>query len=151
MTDTLHVLALAGPLFLILIGSYLIYRNLITDFMVRAVVLLAILGIVAAIAPLASRLKHVEITEQSCRVLPSHVLPYDIAFEEVDSFSVDSITGMVKLKLTASPTLPSDSVWFILEARAGKTKREGLQEVRTFLKQRVQLSDDEELRSRDEG
>ena len=121
------------------------------DLVVRAVVLLAILGIVGAVAPLASRLKHVEITARSCRVLPSHVLPYEIAFAEVDSFSINFITGIVKLKLTASGTLPSDSVWFILEARAGKTKRERLQEVRSFLKQRVQVPGDKGLRSRDEG
>jgi hypothetical protein len=137
LTDTLHMVSIAGPLFLILMGSYVIYEKLIADFVTRMAVLVAILGIVAAIAPMGSRLKQVEITESGFQVFSSHVPTYGIAFTEIERFSTISILGVVMLRLSASDTLPNDSIWIILEVPAGKTRREGLEEVRVLLQQRI--------------
>lgn len=142
LTDILHVLSIAGPLFLILLGSYVIYERIFSDPVVRTAVLLAILGVVAALAPMGSRLKHVDITESGLRVLSSHIPPYEIAFADVERMSTHPAFGIVALKISASETLPNDSVWIILETSEGKTRREVLEEFRVFLQQRLRASTD---------
>ena len=142
LTDILHVLSIAGPLFLILLGSYVIYERIFSDPVVRTAVLLAILGVVAALAPMGSRLKHVDITESGLRVHCSHIPPYEIAFADIDRISRLPMFGIVTLKLSASETLPNDSVWIILEAPEGKTRREVLEEFRVFLQPRLRASAD---------
>ncbi|MBZ5551486.1 MAG: hypothetical protein LAO21_02110 [Acidobacteriia bacterium] len=133
LTDLLHVLSIAAPLFLILLGAYIIYGNLIADSVARTAVLVAILAVVAALAPVGSRLKHVDITENGLRVLSSHIPPYDIAFADIERISMVPVFGIVKLKVSASETLPSDSVWIILETPDGRTRQEVLEEFRGFL------------------
>jgi hypothetical protein len=140
LTDILHVLSIAGPLFLILLGSYVIYEKLIRDPVARTAVLLAILGVVAALAPMGSRLKHVDITEGGLRVLPSHISPYEIAFADIERISTVPVFGIVRLKVIASETLPNDSVWIILEVPEGRTRREVLEECCVFLQQRLGAS-----------
>ncbi|MBZ5535099.1 MAG: hypothetical protein LAO31_04020 [Acidobacteriia bacterium] len=140
LTDTLHLLSIAGPLFLILLGSYVIYEKLITDPFVRTAVLLAILGVVAGIAPMGSRLKHVEISKYSLRVLASHLPSYEIVFADIERISTVPVLGMVKLRISASETLPNDSVWIILEVPDGKTRQKVLEECRGFLQQRLEAS-----------
>jgi hypothetical protein len=142
LTDTLHVVSIAGPLFLILVGSYVIYEKLIADSVARIAVLVIILGVVAALAPLGSRLKQVEITESGFQVFSSHLPSYGIAFNDIECFSTVSMLGMVILKLSASDTLPNDSIWIILETPEGKTRREGLEEVRVILQQRIGVRSD---------
>jgi hypothetical protein len=140
LTDFLHLLSIAGPLFLILLGSYIIYEKLITDPVVRTAVLLAILGVVAGLAPMGSRLKHVEISKYNLRVLASHIPSYELAFADIERISTVPALGIMRLRIGASETLPNDSVWLILEVPDGKTRRKVLEECRAFLQQHLGAS-----------
>jgi hypothetical protein len=138
LTDFLHILALAVPIFLILVGSYILYEDLIANVWWRAAVLLGLLASVALLAPLGSRLKHVEILENNCRVLSSHTDARSISFGDVEQVSIIPIIGIIRMKLQASRQLPSDSVWFIPRIDAPESHREGLQRIRSFLEKRCQ-------------
>ncbi len=137
LTDTLRTLSIAAPVFLILIGCYILYENLLPDLWLRSIVLVSLLIAVAVVAPFGGRLKHVEITEQSFRVLPSNTVPYEIQFADVEGFSIEPLLGVVKLKLGSSESLPTDSVWFIPKVTQGRTRHQQLEEIRSFLKQHL--------------
>jgi hypothetical protein len=132
LTDFLHTLSIAAPLFLILLGSYVVYENLIVNMALRVAVLVAFLGAVALLAPMGNRLKHVEITRHGCTVLSSHGHSHEISFCDIEGCVVQRPLGIVKLKVRATTKLPGDSVWFIPETPAQKSKKESLEEVQTF-------------------
>lgn len=138
VTDFLHTVSVAAPLFLILVGSYILYENLIANLAVRIAVLLGLLAAIAALAPLGSRLKHVEITEQCCRVLPSHTSPYEIRFNDIEDVSVNSLLGVFKLKIADSADVPRGSIWFIPQVTRGAHREKVIEEVRTLLAQRIE-------------
>jgi hypothetical protein len=139
-TDFLHTLAVAAPLFLILVGSYVLYQHLIGSLVIRLEILLIILVIVAWVAPFGSRLKHMQVSEEGCVVFPSHTDPYTIEFREIEVISINHSLGVVKLKLCASSHLPGNAVWFIPEPQEGASKDELLENVRSFFFQRVGLT-----------
>lgn len=136
-TDTVHTVSLAAPIFLVLLGCYILYENLIPVMVERIVVLMALLAGVAILAPFGGRLTHLEMTDQACRVIPTHTAPYEIAFNDIERFSISPWMGVVKLTLHASEMLPRDSVWFIPEIPNGKSKREELHEIQEFLKSHI--------------
>jgi len=135
LTDFLHVMSLAVPIFLILLGSYILYEGLIVNEWWKAAVLLGLLASVALLAPLGSRLKHVEILEENCRVISSHTDACSISLGDVERISIIPIIGIIRMKLQASRQLPSDSVWFIPKIDAPESKSEGLQRIRFFLEE----------------
>ncbi len=138
LTDTLHTISIAAPLFLILVGCYLLYRNVIENAVLRLMVLIGLLMLVAILAPLGGRLKHMEITESACRVIPSHSDPYEIEFGEIEAVNIQPAFGIVKIRLFPTKMLPGDSVWFIPETPEGISKRSHLEEVRAFLQSHME-------------
>lgn len=133
LTDFLHMVGIAAPIFLILLGCYLLYKDLISDPLLRVTILVALLIGVAVVAPLGSRLKNLEITEHGLEVRPFSTEHYRISFDDIEHFSLSPIFGIVKLRIGATPSLPRDSVWFIPERRTGQSRHMMMSEVETLL------------------
>lgn len=137
LTNFLHTLGIAAPIFLILVGCYLIYRDVLHESFMRTLVLILILVVVALLSPLGSRLRNLEFNENGCEIQPFHTTAYQIAFEDIDRFSIDPLFGIVKLKLGATEGLPSDSLWFIPDRPAGLSRREYQMEISAYLNRRL--------------
>ncbi|MDD5542666.1 MAG: hypothetical protein PHX83_05785 [Acidobacteriia bacterium] len=135
LTDLLHTVSLAVPIFLILLGSLILFKDLIPNPWWKSLTLAGLLALVALVSPLGSRLKQVEIFEKSFKIESAHGEARVISFEELGSTSVIRLIGIIRMNILPSDQLSSDSVWFIPEVTAVQSRRVVLEEIRGFLDQ----------------